>query len=131
MTFATVESCLSFYWERSQALQAANGQAPRGELAPDGSMVRVDVQGGRGGVLDGVHATLIDINRAMGALKSTLPLAHDALVANWRDGKSQQEIGDLFGISQQRASSLIGRADSFLRGWLQRDGIVRGAHAEA
>lgn len=125
LTFGSMRHALGFYFERGEAMSAPVGCHPRGEKAPDGTTVVVQVDGGRGGSIDDVHATLQTIRQAMADLQAEDRLAHDMIVIHLRDGKSQAETGKAFGMSASSAQVHLGRAIGFLTGWLRREGVVR------
>lgn len=123
-TFASVRHALTFFFERSEAMQSALGQHPRGQTAPDGSQVFVDVDGGRGGDLDELLATLQTIHAAVVDLHLDSSVRHRLLEMSVRDGLSQTEIAKRSGLSQSTVSAELGRAEGFLLGWLRRAEIV-------
>ena len=123
-TFASVRHALAFYFERSEAMQAPLGQHPRGQTAPDGSQVFVDTDGGRGGDLDELLATLQTIHQAMHELRLAEPVQHHLLVLYVRDGVSMGELAKRGKRAQSTVSAELGRAEGFLLGWLRRAEVV-------
>ena len=68
ITFRSVGAALVWYFETSEKLKGANAMHPRTETAPGGAQVRVQVDGGRGGDLDGMMATLASVDQALDRL---------------------------------------------------------------
>lgn len=68
ITFRSVGAALVWYFETSEKLKGANAMHPRTETAPGGAQVRVQVDGGRGGDLDGMMSTVASIGQALDRL---------------------------------------------------------------
>lgn len=134
LCFSSVKHALRFYFERSTAMQGALGCHPRGELGPDGQRHYISVDGGKGGDIDDVLATLQTIHDAMVDLRLDLPVAHQCLVLSKRDGLSQAEIAKRAQRSQSQISAELGRAEAFLLALLRRAEVLtrspRAAGAE-
>lgn len=122
--FASVRHALRYYFERGEAMQHPLAQHPRGHQAPDGSTVYLQVDGGRGGDIDDVLATLQTIHTAMVELRDEHPVAAELLVLSARDGVAFTELGRRAKCSPSTVSAEVGRAESFLLGWLRREGVV-------
>jgi DNA-directed RNA polymerase specialized sigma24 family protein len=123
LTFRSARSALVWYYEARERLQAAHSLHPRGELHK-GEIVRVSVDGGRGGDLDEVLATLCTIARALADLTERMPYPARALSYQLQDGLPQKEIAKLLNCSQQQVSIEVGKAESFLAGALLGSGVV-------
>lgn len=126
LTFGSLGSCLSFTFERAEAMQGAQGVFPRTELAPDGSNVYVDVDGGKGGSIDEIHATLQTVRQALGALAASDPQALDFVELHYKGGLSREALGKAKGISATSAGVHLDRGAFFLLGWLSSNGVIRG-----
>lgn len=124
LSFPSVRHALRFYFERLPSMQAPLGQHPRGQVAPDGSVVFVDVDGGRGGDLHELLATGQTIHHAMSELRMSFPVEYELLVRHVRDGETFAALGKAAARSPSTVSADIGRAEGFLLGWLRRADVV-------
>ena len=124
LSFPSVRHALHFLFERGPSMQSPLGQHPRGQQAADGSIVFVDVDGGRGGDLHEVLTTLATIHEALVALHLTDSVQHELLVLHVRDGKTLQDLGKVSHRSPSTVSAEIGKAEGFLLGWLRRANVV-------
>lgn len=131
LVFPSIRHALRFYFERGPSMQAPLGMHPRGQIAPDGSVVFVDVDGGVGGDIDDVHATLVTIHAAMVELLVAYPVQHALLVRHVRDGATFGDLGKVANCSPSTVSASVGRAESFLLGWLRRAEIVIAGRPDA
>lgn len=118
LQFASVRHALGFLFERGPSMQTALGRHPRGHQAADGSTVVLSVDGGRGGSIDDVLATLQTIHDALHQLKMHDPVAHELLVLHVRDGHSMVELGKRSGLAPSTCSAKIGQGQYFLLGRL-------------
>lgn len=136
LTFPSVRAGLSWFFEARERMQYAKPTAPNtvpvmvrdgsGELRATGRhVVRPHVQGGTGGDLDDILATLHDVHEALESAKRAYPVGAAGLVLSIRDGKAQAAVALAGGISQQALSVEMGRAEVYLRGRLSGAGIVR------
>lgn len=124
--FRSVEHALDWYWHTRDRMQSPHGMWPRTETHPDtGEEVRVVVDGGRGGDLDGVHATLKTIHDVLEELRHDEPQQLAVLVRHLRDGKSITAVGQEVGLSTATVSGLHWRGHAYLRGRLRGEGVVR------
>jgi len=105
----------------------AQGLYPRTERVDDfGGRVAMNVDGGRGGDLDEVLATLATITTALERLEAYDPKKHQVALL-YAVGRTQVEIGVRIGQSQRVVSSLMAQAESFLAALLGGgDGVLRG-----
>lgn len=147
LQFPSVWHALAFMHHRGDAMQGALGRHPRGETAIDGTTVVLSVDGGRGGSIDDVLATLQTIANALADLRVESPDAFDAIMAysrNWApsetggrgsSGKSYAEIGKTGrlggqnggkGVAPSTVGALIGKAEFFLLGRLRGSVIIGG-----
>lgn len=69
LTFRSPEDALAWWGFATMRMEGPQGMHPRTETARDGSQVHVSVDGGRGGDLAEVHATVTDIGAALDALE--------------------------------------------------------------
>lgn len=126
LQFPSVWHALGFMFERGDAMQGALGRHPRGETAEDGTTVVLAVDGGRGGSIDDVLATLQTIANAMADLRAVDPRAFEAITLNCRDGKSYSEIGKSAGLAPSSVGALVGKAEYFLLGRLRGSVLIGG-----
>lgn len=131
LVFPSVRHALGFFFERGPAMQSPLPQHPRGHRVPGSDeTVYVQVDGGRPSDPHDIHATLLSISKAMWELKKSEPVRYELLVLHVRDGKAFAELGKAANRAPSTVSADIGRAESFLLGWLRRDGIVIPARAD-
>lgn len=124
--FRSVDHALRWYFEARERMQSPHALWPRTETHPDtGEEVRVQVDGGRGGDLDGVHATLATIHAVLEELRREEPQQFAVLVRHLRDGKSITAIGQEVGLATATVSGLHWRGHAYLRGRLRGEGVVR------
>jgi hypothetical protein len=131
LCFPSVRHALRFYFERGQSMQAPLGMHPRGQIAPDGSVVYVDVDGGRGGDIHEVLSTLQTIHDAMVELRLSSPVQFELLVRHVRDGDTYAALGKAANCAASTVSADLGKAESFLLGWLRRSEVVIPGRADA
>lgn len=123
LTFRSARAAVTWYYEARERLQAAHNLHPRGEIHK-GEVVHLNVDGGTGGDLDEVLATLLTISTALGDLQRHLPYSARALELTLCDGLPQKESAKRLNCSQQQVSIEVGRAESFLAGALLRSLVV-------
>lgn len=124
LSFRSVRAAVAWYYEAKGRMSGPQNMHPRGELAPSGDVVVLSVDGGRGGDLHEVMATLEDINRALERLRADLPECFDALDKNAR-GVTTKRLGEDSGRSPATISAEIGRAEGYLLAVLRPGGVVR------
>lgn len=133
-SFASVRAALGWYYEARQRLQAPNPRHPhtepapyRGELGESRSDTRVLIQvdGGKGGDMDDILATLLDIQRAVEEASRAHPRGMETLYLLVTTPRTQGQIADLYKVSQASLSVEIGKVESHLKGALTFAGIVR------
>lgn len=115
LTFATVEQALGWYWLYRDRMQGAQAPVLRDDR---------DVEGGPGGDIDEVLATISTIGTALDHLRRMSPRQHAIVEFATRDGLSQREIAKRTGLSQAQVSVEYGRADAYLRGWLVHAEVI-------
>jgi hypothetical protein len=125
LTFKGARAALSWFFPARLRMQSANNLHPRGEIAPGGEVVFVEVDGGRGGDIDDVLVTISTIGAVLHELEVHHPVEHRMLVARYQDGKSQADIADLVGQSQSSVSAVLGRAEWYCLALLRWAGVVR------
>lgn len=116
--FRSAKQAVAWYFEARERMQSPVGRHPRGETLPNGEQVIMRVDGGSGGDIDGVLATISTIGSAIESLRR-----HDSrwgfvLVASVRDGIKQGDLALKFKVSQPTVSGWIGRAEAFIAGIL-------------
>lgn len=122
LQFGSVKHALRFAFARGAAMSAPLPQHPRGYTAADGSTVVLRVDGGRGGSIDEVHATLMTISEALACLGK---LELEMIELTFRDELTQAEIGKRKGFAESTVSTHLHRGVSFLDGWLRHAKVVR------
>ncbi len=125
LSFRNVASALGFFFERRLTMSSPSSLHHRGEIAPNGDVVHLSVDGGRGGDIDDVHATLLTIAQALGRVRAADERAVDMLLLSKRDGLSLRDIEKKTGISRSMASIMIGHAEFGLLVILRESGVVR------
>lgn len=109
-----------------ERMQAPNGLWPRTETHPDtGEEVPVTVDGGRGGDLHGVHATLHTIHAVLEELRREEPREHAIVEMIVRDGLPLREIATRTGLSAATCSHMHHLGIRHLRVRLRAEGVVR------
>jgi hypothetical protein len=127
LTFRSVRHAMRWYAETYPRRQSAHGLHPRTEQVDDfGTRVPMhDIDGGPGGDLDEVLATLATITAALDRLRVYNPRLH-LVVISIAAGESQESIGRSIGQSQRIVSYMLGKAEAFLAGRLgDVDGVLR------
>lgn len=125
VTFRGVGQALTWFYEMRQKLVGPQGMHPRGELSADGEVVFVQVDGGRGGDMDDVMATVSTIGAIVRELALHHPVEHLVIELRFRDGKTQRELADLAGLGIGTASAVLGRAEFYVLAGLRDAGVVR------
>lgn len=125
LTFPSVRAALGWYFPAYRRMGSPNGMHPRTEQQPGSDtrlLLRVD--GGGGGDLDEVLATLATITMALERVQQAeaahlLP-RHSLQVLLWsyRDGRTQADIAAALQKSQYVISVIQGRVDAYLLGVL-------------
>lgn len=124
-TFEGVKHALTWYFEARERMQGPKGLHPRGEAGPGGTTVIVDVDGGQGGDMDDVLATISTIGSALRFLQAEWPRRHDVLVRTHRDGHSTRKIAEAVKLSHVAVSNDLGLAEMFVSGVLRQGGVLR------
>lgn len=129
LQFASVRHAVHFCFERGEAMQGPLGRHPRGQLAADGSTVVLAVDGGRGGSIDDVLATLQTIHDALDALRRADPRAYELYVRHVVGGETFADLGKTTGLAPSTCSGKVGQAEYFLLGRLQGDVVIAPVRA--
>jgi hypothetical protein len=124
LTFASVERCLAWFFPMREKMQAPKGLHPRGE-EHHGELVFLDIDGGRGGDMDEVLATISTIGAVLEGLRRDFPRAWEVVVARVRDGKSFRDLEKVHGVSCSSLSAEDGKGQAYLLGRLREAGVVR------
>lgn len=139
LTFPSVRACLGWYFEARERMQSPKGMHLRTEAANEGradTRVLLRVDGGSGGDLDEVLATLATVTMALEKVQKAeamglLPKrSYQVLVLSYRDGLTQADIAAALQFRQQQASVMLGRAEDCLLGGLV-GGVVGASRDEA
>lgn len=149
LSFGSVKHAAKMMFERAPSMQAPLTQHPRGYPAADGSTVYLQVDGGRGGSIDDVLATLQTTHAAFAALAARSRVAHDILVLHWKWDLAFEKIEDIAnGVVEVRTavradittalprsavtiSRLAAEGVAFLYARLRSGGIVRSGPEDA
>ena len=130
-TFASVRAAVSWWVEARERLSAPNSPHRHTEAAPyariggrsrPDTRVLVQVEGGKGGDLDGVLATVATIGEAFRAADRDIGRGANALLRVVRDGLTYAKLGEEWNASPSTVSAEIGRAESYLLA------LLKGAH---
>jgi hypothetical protein len=124
LTFASVERCLAWFFPMREKMQSPKGMHPRGEEHL-GELVILDIEGGRGGDMDEVLATLSTVGAALEQLRQDIPRAWEVVVARLRDGKTFRDLEKIHGVSCSSLSADEGKGQAYLLGQLRAAGVVR------
>ena len=133
-TFPSVRKALEWFYVNRERLQSPLLRTPNTEPAPyradlgehrSDTRVLIQVDGGKGGDIDGAFATLVDISRAIESCCRECPRGMEALRLLVVTTQTQTQIATERRVSQQSLSIEIGRAESYLKGALGHAGILR------
>lgn len=124
LTFRSVRTALEWYFVRRDAMQSPQGMHPRGEAAPNGEVVIVSVDGGRGGDLAEVLVTVSEIGRALRQLQVDFPRPAAVLELVHLHGRTQAEVAREHGLAQATVSAELGRAEAYLAGALRASEVL-------
>lgn len=125
LRFQSVASALGWFYPARERMQAANPADIRGERMSNGEMTRISVDGGPGGDVTEVLATISTIGTALRRLARHNPQAHAIVEWTRRDGKTQAEIEELTNLAQSTISSLLARGEEFLAGCWSECEVLR------
>lgn len=132
-TFKSVRAAISWWVEARERMSAPKSPAPHTEPAPyarvgghcrSDTRVLVQVEGGRGGDLDDVLATITTIGQAMAAADRDVRPGAGFLLRVCRDGVTFAKLAEERDVSSSTVSAEIGRAESYLLALLKSAGIV-------
>lgn len=124
LTFASVRKSLQWYVEARDRVASPSTASPRTARASDGSVVVLDVDGGRPTSRDEVLSTLSTIHGAIEAARVYYPEGVDWLLRS-HQGRTQSDIARDTQKSQPVISVAIGKAEAFLVGRLGAAGVLR------
>ncbi|MEL6349143.1 MAG: hypothetical protein AAFV53_38920 [Myxococcota bacterium] len=114
--FQSVKAALGWYFEMQGKLGSPQSMHPRTQTAPGGAQVYVRVDGGRGGDLDEVLATMATIGKALERLHRVFPMGHRILVGVYQEGRTGQLLSEELEVSASNVSRFRGKAEFFLAG---------------
>lgn len=124
ITFRSVHAALGWYFEAKERMKGPKGRHPAGETARDGSTVVVRVDGGKGGDLDDVFATMLTIEMALARLKGRYPRGFAVLVETHLNGTSLRDLADQMKLNRQALARELDASERFMVGALAQDGGV-------
>ena len=133
-TFTSVRKALEWFYVNREKLQNPLLRQQHTEPAPyredlgerrSDTRVLIQVDGGKGGDIDGAFATLVDISRAIESCCKEYPRGTEALRLLIVTMKTQTKIATEWRITQQALSIEIGKAESYLKGAFGHAGILR------
>jgi len=129
--FPTPKAAIAWYVEASARFQAPNPMHPRTDCVnrSTGERARIQVDGGKGGDLDGTLADLSTVGEVLADTRRHYPRAVAALVETLTSRVTQQAIADRHRISAQALSAEIGRALDSMRPRLEAAGLLRSQPA--
>jgi DNA-directed RNA polymerase specialized sigma24 family protein len=123
--WGSVRTALAWYARMRPAMSSPNSMHPRSSgRNARGQEVQVRVDGGVGGDLDEVLATLTTIGGLLAALERAMPEAHRAVELVHLEGRTQREAAKVVGVTQQTVSKRLGQGESFLLGAMLGAGVV-------
>lgn len=143
VTFRSTREAIARYYELRAVLAGPKGMHPQTWPAADGSRVRVSVDGGRGGDLDGVLAFVASVGAAIQAACRRDATMEQAARRMWMvtaryagiEGEAppggakgqpwtQSQIAGALGCSQQTVSRELGRIESAVSDLLHDGDVV-------
>lgn len=125
VTFRSVDSALNWFFEMRTKLDGPQSMTPKTHTALDGSECTISVDGGRGGDMHEVFATMLTIDQGLVSLRTSMPRAFAILVMRLRDNTSWDDLEKLTGLGRATISKELGNAESYLMGrWKDVDGAV-------
>jgi hypothetical protein len=124
LTFGNVRKAIQWYAEARGRISTPSAASPRTARASDGTVVVLDVQGGRPTSRDEVLSTLSTLHSALDAARMHYPEGVDWLLRS-HSGETQSDIARTSQKSQPVISVAIGKAEAFLVGRLGAAGVLR------
>lgn len=131
VTFTGVRHALQWWGEARGRMQAPNGLHPKTVGVGQGGGYRGDeqvllqVDGGRGGDIDDVLATLQSVQAGIDRARAEHPRGTEALIQTVVYGKSQASLADAWKLDQGTLSRQIGLAENYLKGFLAAGLVLR------
>lgn len=124
LQWTSAPRALTWFYEARERMSSPVGMHPRTSAGPGGQQVHVRVQGGKGGDIDEVLASIVSIGQTLDALAAWQPQAARAVELRHRDGASMEKIGQDLQVGATAASKLLHEGESFAAGWLVNAGVV-------
>ena len=125
LVFRSVDAALEWFWAASKRMRCAQSPTPRVEHTQAGEAIILDVDGGRGGDLDEVLATLATIRELLEDLQRDYQLAYRVVVLRTRDGETYREIARALGVSSiSSIATEVWRAEAYLLRALREAGLL-------
>ena len=125
MSFSSVARALSWYFPARERMSSPRSAAPRTyPTGRVGERVVVRVDGGSGGDIDDVLATLVSIGQALGQLKTWDDRMHHLVVRRHRDGWSMDRMAVEMKAGATKVSKLVHQGEMFLAGFLKGEAVL-------
>lgn len=124
LQWTSAPRALTWFYEAKERMSSPVGMHPRTSTAAGGQQVHVRVQGGKGGDIDEVLASVVSIGQTLAALATWNPQAAQAVELRHRDGASMEKIAQQLQVGATAASKLLHEGESFAAGWLVNAGVV-------
>jgi len=126
LVFGSTRAALRWYVETRLRMAEAHGLHPHTEKIYDWTRALIDVDGGEGGDLDELLATMATVGIALDRLKEYDPTLH-RVALSYGGGETQAEIGKAIGQSPRIVSEFLSRADAYVAALIGgHDGVLRG-----
>lgn len=123
--FASVSATLGFYYSKRHQLQAPQSPSPRVAQTYHGETVaQPRVDGGRGGNVEDVLATLYSVHQGVNALAQDHPKAHRVLELVYEGGLVNGDVGRAMGASPATISAWRNAGEMYLLAWLRQAEII-------
>jgi len=138
--FGNVKKALSWYFERRETMSSPQSMHPMTEPTLGGrEAVRVVVDGGGGGDLDGTYADLLTIHGLVEQLRETAPYEHRILHLHYWGRPDDPDtvrrpmrlagIARELGAAQGSISKILGNAEFFIQMGLRSAGLLPRSRA--
>lgn len=124
LAFRNLNAALQWFFPMRLRMSCPQGMSPRGEVARNGDVVVVSVDGGKGGDIDEVLATLVTVDGALEHLRRDYPRAAAVVVGHHRDGRSLRDQAKDAGLHHATMGLELARGEAYLVGRLKEAGVL-------